>query len=152
MFMNLQTLGQEAHVREDFFMYHEDVEFSLRVLSKIRCKLFFSGKAIIWHDSKQSFKDPLTCDLAIRNLFRCLVTYQTKKEFILNQINYWRAFSRLYPFYRQYYPKRYPFAVFKNILHSVCLLAEKRNEDTVREILKEINHPIKYNQSFSFIF
>jgi len=152
MLMNLQTLGKEAYFREDFFMYHEDVEFSIRVLSKLGCKLFLSSKAIIWHDSKQSFKNAMTCNLAIRNLFYCLVKYQNRKEFVLNQVNYWRTFTKLYTFYRQYYPVRYPLIVLKNITRSLLLLLEKNNQNSARGVLEKINQPIKNNQSFSFIF
>ncbi len=152
MLLNLETLGAEAYFREDFFMYHEDVEFSLRVLSRLKCKLMFSGKSVVWHDSKQSFSNPLTCNLAIRNLFWCLTKYQTRREYISSLTNYTIQFARLYPFYRQFYPLRYPLAILKNMLYSVGILMKKNDCSSVRNLLEEVNQPVRDVQSFNFVF
>jgi len=109
LFANLKKLQDNFYFREDFFIYHEDVEFSLRVLTQTDLKLYFLNNAIVAHDSKQSFSRTSTCRLALKNLFTCLVTYQDKQEFFSNYPNYVKSLFKMYKsFYYKYYPITYP--------------------------------------------
>src|SRR5437870_7465078 len=108
MFINLDCLGSEAYLREDFFMYHEDVELSMRVLARTNCLLIFCPDAFVWHDSKQSFRRKSTCRLALNNLFTCLLEAQSKYSYVRNYPRYVRTLIANYASYRKYFPWTYP--------------------------------------------
>jgi GT2 family glycosyltransferase len=152
LFGNLENLQDKLRFREDFFMYHEDVELSLRILAETELKLYFLNPAVVGHDSKQSFSKTSTCKLAIRNLFVCLVTYQKKKEFLSNCRNYGRnLFSTYKRFYRHYYPFAYP--VFGLIFFTVSMLKSSRWNGFDLRRLNEINGKMdKLQKQFEFIF
>ncbi|KKU90945.1 MAG: hypothetical protein UY23_C0005G0041 [Candidatus Jorgensenbacteria bacterium GW2011_GWA1_48_11] len=152
LFANLDRLQDQLCFREDFFMYHEDVELSLRIITKTGFKLYFLNTAIVAHDSKQSFSRFSTCRLALRNLFTCLVEYQNRKEFWEHFSAYGRSLFRLYKdFYCQYYPFTYPILGTFYLTASLFKLKENKSMDLSR--LYEVNRKLdKWPKRFEFIF
>ncbi|MFH1192803.1 MAG: glycosyltransferase family 2 protein, partial [Candidatus Jorgensenbacteria bacterium] len=133
LFANRCALKKELYFREDFFMYHEDVEFSLRILARTSFKLFFLKTAIIAHDSKQSFSKPSTCSLALRNLFKCLIEYQNCKEFLSHYYAYAKSLFLMYiRFYGRYYPITYPIFSAYHLLVSLARLQRCNDMDLTR--------------------
>lgn len=152
LFANLENLQNELCFREDFFMYHEDVELSLRILTQTGLKLYFLNTAIVGHDSKSSFSRVSTCRLALKNLFICLLTYQNSQEFLKNYGAYVKSLFRMYKdFYYQYYPLVYPvFSIFY-LMTSIFRLHSQTNFNLDR--LHSINQKLsKYQKQFEFIF
>lgn len=152
LFANLSNLNGSLRFREDFFMYHEDVEFSLRILSETDFKLYFLNTAIVAHDSKQSFSRTSTCRLAIRNLFTCLKTHQSNKSFLKNCGTYAKNLFDMYiQFYHRYFPLTYPvFATFyflKSILYTGNSLSS--NLQRLQRINKKMS---SHDKKFEFIF
>jgi GT2 family glycosyltransferase len=152
LFANLEKLRGNLYFREDFFIYHEDVEFSLRVLTQTDLKLYFLNNAIVAHDSKQSFSRTYTCRLALRNLFTCLVTYQDKREFFSNYLNYVKSLFKMYKnFYSKYYPITYPVLSIFYLVTSILKTHKQTNFNLSR--LHEINQKVsRYRKQFEFIF
>lgn len=152
LFANLENLQNELCFREDFFMYHEDVELSLRILTQTGLKLYFLNTAIVGQDSKSSFSRVSTCRLALKNLFICLLTYQNSQEFLKNYGAYVKSLFRMYKdFYYQYYPLVYPvFSIFY-LMTSIFRLHSQTNFNLDR--LHSINQKLsKYQKQFEFIF
>lgn len=152
LFANLENLRDNLYFREDFFIYHEDVELSLRILTTTRLALYFLNTSIVAHDSKQSFSKISTCRLAIRNLFTCLATYQSRKEFLTNYGAYIKNFFKMYKdFYYQYYPFAYPaFGIFY-LATTVLKLNRQTNFDLKR--LHLINRKMgNHHKQFEFVF
>lgn len=152
LFANLEKLQNNLYFREDFFMYHEDVELSLRILTQTNLKLYFLNAAIIAHNSKQSFSRISTCRRALRNLFTCLVTYQNSREFLNNYGMYGRSLFKMYKdFYCQYYPFAYPVLSIFYLVTSIFRLNRQTNFNLSR--LRNINQRMsKYQKQFEFIF
>lgn len=152
LFANLERLEDNLRFREDFFMYHEDVELSLRILTKTSLKLYFLNGAIVAHDSKQSFSRFSTCKRALKNLFTCLVTYQSSREFLNNCSSYIENLFRMYiDFYREYYPFAYPALSILYFVTSIFRLDRKTNSNLGR--LHDINRKMgKYQKQFQFVF
>ena len=69
--INTEAFNRSAF-REDLFMYHEDIEFSLMQGLDERGHLWVVPGAIVWHDTKASFSRRSTCAWAIRNIYRLL--------------------------------------------------------------------------------
>jgi len=155
MFVNMKAIGDNVF-RDDFFMYHEDVEFCLRLMLKGIGSMFYCGNAYIWHDSRQSYTGSHTCINAIRNLFVCLTNYQTRKSFIRNIPNYTVSFLSLYPYYGKFYPIRYPILFAKNLIVSLLRAIRMGNHGAVFEKLtKHLESELRRGankQSFRFIF
>jgi len=152
LFANSEKLQNNLYFREDFFMYHEDVELSLRILTQTDLKLYFLNTAIVAHDSKQSFSRISTCRLALRNLFTCLVTYQNSQEFLNNYGAYGKNLFRMYrDFYYQYYPFVYfIFGIFY-LTTSIFRLQRQKNSNLSR--LYDINQRMSGREKqFEFIF
>jgi len=152
LFANLENLRWNLYFREDFFMYHEDVELSLRILTTTNLGLYFLNSAIVAHDSKQSFSKTSTCKLALRNLFTCLTIYQGRKEFFKNYGMYIKNLFKMYAgFYRQYYPFAYPiFGIF--YLAASMLKAKKQTVFDLRRP-RLINQKMsRLSKQFEFIF
>lgn len=152
LFANLENLGKNLYFREDFFIYHEDVELNLRILTQTNFKLYFLNTAIVAHDSKQSFSRISTCKLALKNLFTCLTTYQNAKEFLNNYFKYTFSLLKMYKnFYYKYYPFSFPVLSFFYLVASVFKLKKQTNFNLSR--LYEINKKIsEYKKEFEFIF
>lgn len=152
LFANLENLRDNLYFREDFFIYHEDVELSLRILTQTDFKLYFLNTAVVAHDSKQSFSQVSTCRRALRNLFTCLITYQDRQEFFNNHGIYRKNLFRMYKdFYYQYYPLAYPvFSIFY-LVTSVFKLKKQTNFNLNR--LHDVNKKMSVHQKqFEFIF
>lgn len=152
LFANLENLQKNLYFREDFFIYHEDVELSLRILTQTSLKLYFLNTAIVAHDSKQSFSRVSTCRRALGNLFTCLVTYQNGREFLNNYGMYGRSLFRMYKdFYCQYYPFAYPALSIFYLVTSIFRLNGQTNFNLSH--LCDINQKMsKYQKQFEFIF
>lgn len=152
LFANLENLGGDLYFREDFFMYHEDVELSLRILTTTDLGLYFLNSAIVAHDSKRSFFRVSTCKLALRNLFTCLTTYQDRKGFLKKYGMYIKNLFKMYTsFYRQYYPFAYLiFGIFYLVI-SIPKTKKKIGFDLKR--LHLINRELRrFPKQFEFIF
>jgi len=152
LFANKENLKDKFYFKEIFYMYHEDVEFGLRILAQTNLKLYFLSTAIVAHDSKQSFSRVSTCRLALRNLFTCLKIYQTEKEFLKNYGRYCKNLFSLYKnFYWLYYPFTYPLFSLYYLISS--LFRQKKEESYYSKRLVEINKQLsKYPEKFKFIF
>lgn len=152
LFANLENLRNKLYFREDFFIYHEDVELSLRILTTTNLGLYFLNTAVVAHDSKQSFSKTSTCRRAIRNLFACLTTYQSKKVFLKNYAAYLKNLARMYKdFYRQYFPLAYP--VFGLLYLTTSIFRFSYRGDTDLKRLHLINQKMSnYSKKFEFIF
>ena len=151
-FANREKLQKQLYFREDFFSYHEDVELSLRIITKTNLKMYFLSTAIVAHDSKQSFSRFSTCKLAIRNLFTCLTTYQDRREFLSHYLVYGKNLFRMYKdFYYQYYPFAFPILSIFYLAISVFKL--KRCKDINLNRLNEVNQKMsRLPKQFEFIF
>lgn len=152
LFANLENLRENLYFRDDFFMYHEDVELSLRILTTTNLGLYFLNSAIVAHDSKQSFSKISTCKLALRNLFTCLTTYQNRKEFFKNYGIYIKNLFKIYKsFYWQYYPFIYPiFGIFYLV---VSILKTKKQTVFDLKRLHLVNQKMnRFSKQFEFIF
>lgn len=152
LFANFHTIKEQLYFREDFFMYHEDVELSLRILARTPFKLYFLKTAIVAHDSKQSFSKISTCKLALRNLFTCLIEYQDYKDFLLHYTSYAEKLFRMYVrFYHQYYPFAYP--VLGAYYFVTSLFKLRRHNNVKPDRLYEINQKLsQWPRQFEFIF
>ncbi len=152
MLLNLPALGKEAYFRDDFFMYHEDVEFSLRVSNKYQ--LYYCGDSIAWHDSKQSFSNPRTCKLAIKNLFTCLVEYQSSRDFYKNYFSYLKSYLKYFSFYSRFYPVLYTYYFLKYwFLAGFKKLSYDKNQKQAIKTNKLNEHYLNgKKREFSFIF
>lgn len=152
LFANLENLRENLYFREDFFIYHEDVELSLRILTTTNLGLYFLNNAIVAHDSKQSFSNISTCKLALRNLFTCLTTYQDRKEFFKNCGAYMKNLFKMYrSFYGQYYPFVYP--VFGIFYLSTSILKSRKQTNLDLRRLRFINQKMSHSRKqFEFIF
>lgn len=152
LFANLDNLRNKLYFREDFFMYHEDVELSLRILTTTTLKLYFLNTSIVAHDSKQSFSKTSTCRRALRNLFTCLRTYQSKREFLKNYGAYIRNLFKMYrDFYHQYFPIAYP--VFAALYLTMSILEFRRRANLNLQRLHMINQRMdNLDKKFEFIF
>ena len=152
LFANRENLRDQFYFREDFFMYHEDIELSLRIIANTNLKLYFLNTAIVAHDSKQSFSRFLTCKLALKNLFTCLVTYQNRREFLSHHSMYKKNLFRMYKkFYYQYYPIAYPILSIFYLVMSIFKLKKHKNFnlDRLYKINKKMN---QWPKRFEFIF
>lgn len=153
MFVNLELLGEEAYFVDKFFMYHEDIELSLRILSKPNLKLFFCPASYVWHDSKQSFSKESTCRLALKNLFKCLIEFQSNLDFIKHYPNYINNLVKNYSFYKEYYKLVYPINSIKYSLLSLVWLFTPRRRFNVKERIEMINEQVlAKGEKFNFIF
>lgn len=152
LFANRHTLKKGLYFREDFFMYHEDVEFSLRILTQTSLKLFFLKTAIVAHDGKQSFSRSSTCNLALRNLFKCLTEYHDYRKFLSHYRTYAKILFLMYMrFYSRYYPIMYPVFGTYHLLTSLARLRHRNDIDLAR--LHEVNRNLeKHPKKFEFIF
>lgn len=153
LFANKEILGNILYFREDFFMYHEDVELSLRVLTSTNFKLFFLKTALVAHDSKQSFGKASTCWLAVKNLFFCLRKYQTTKEYLFNIRRYLaNLVVKYFSFYKKYYPLTYPLVSIYCVFFYTFLFKGQEFLNTSR--LRKINLKLSLclKESFNFIF
>ncbi len=152
LFANLEKVHKNLYFREDFFIYHEDVELSLRILTRTNLGLYFLNTAIVAHDSKQSFSRISTCKLALRNLFTCLIIYQSGGEFLSNCGMYTRSLFRMYKdFYYQYYPFAYPTFGMFYLITSIFRLGRSTNFNL--KPLHDINREMsKHHKQFEFIF
>lgn len=152
LFANLKKLQNQLRFREDFFMYHEDVELSLRIITQTDLRLYFLNTAIVAHDSKQSFSRFLACKLALRNLFTCLIEYQDRIEFWKHYSAYGRNLIRMYKnFYHQYYPFTYPILSTFYLITSFFKLKKRKNSNLNR--LYEVNQKLsELPKRFEFIF
>jgi GT2 family glycosyltransferase len=93
--------------REDLFMYHEDVEFSLMQGLDEHAHLWVVPEAIVWHDTTASYARRSTCVWAIRNIYRLLwdicgparyLCYAPR--YLFHQIRQGRYYVRFFgPFY-----------------------------------------------------
>lgn len=151
MFANLKNIGTLLRFREDFYMYHEDVELSLRILTRTPYALYYVKDAVVAHDSKQSFSKVSTCRLALRNLFSCLTEYQDYKSFLRRYPRYCRNLWRMYwTFYEEFYPVAYPLLTSYYLSTSVFKMS-RIGPDLRR--LREINQKLQpYPVKFEFIF
>lgn len=152
LFANRERLQKQFYFREDFFIYHEDVELNLRIITKTNLKMYFLSTAIVAHDSKQSFSRFSTCKLALRNLFTCLITYQDRKEFLSHYLVYGKNLFRMYKdFYYQYYPFAFPILSIFYLIISVFKL--KKYKDINLNRLYEVNLKMsRLPKQFEFIF
>lgn len=152
LFANRERLQNQLRFREDFFMYHEDVELSLRIITQNNIKLYFLNTAIVAHDSKQSFSKFSTCKLALRNLFTCLIKYQDRSDFWKHYSTYGKSLFRMYKnFYYQYYPFTYPILSIFYLVTSIFKLKKQKNINLNR--LDEVNQKLsRYPKRFEFIF
>jgi GT2 family glycosyltransferase len=150
MFANRESLGSELYFREDFFMYHEDVEFSLRVLSRTKLQLYLLQTAVVGHDSKQSYARFATARFILRNMFTCLTEYQDWRTFLRHYPSYAKNLLRLYASsYRRYYPVAYPLLSAYYLVTSL-LKMRSRAVDLTR--VERINWELtRYPKQFEFI-
>ena len=154
MFVNRQVLKNKLYFQKDFFMYHDDVELCLRILSQTSYKLFYLKTAIVGHHNQQSFTRTSTCRLALRNLFKILVSYQSKQDFLRNFFFYMRNLWRMYRiYYYKYFPASYlvysSFYLFKSLLF---LLFNVNTQASLRRISVINNKLARYPKDFEFYF
>lgn len=152
MLINMKKIPlDELYFDDSFFMYHEDVDFSIRMVIKQYGKLLFVKGPKVAHASKQSFDRVQTCWYAVRNCLRCLSGYQGKSNYIKKIPSYIFTYLKFYiNFYYKYYPLAYPFISIFHIFNSVFTCSKDGNIEEFQNIHKDMrkNHELM----FSFIF
>ncbi len=153
-FVNLDLLGPQAYFREDFFMYHEDVELSLRILADTTFSLLFCPNAYVWHDSKQSFVHSSTCRRALDNLFVCLHEFQSRRAFLQHYPNYAIMLASNYKMYKQYFPVVYPLWSIVNLGRCwLRLLRRRGSRRCVTPRIESTNRQLTTRgEAFRFVF
>jgi GT2 family glycosyltransferase len=157
MLIDLSKIPQEdLYFKEDFFMYHEDVEFSIRMILGGYGKLYFAKGPKVAHSSTQSFNRVQTCQLAVRNCLYCLSYYQTKKDYRRNSFNYCLSFAFKYiSYYWKFYPVAFPYFFSKYLIQFILSCDRKFSHDQADvERFKYIHSMIdaKCQKKFSFVF
>lgn len=154
MLINMRNIPvSELHFRDDFFMYHEDIEFSIRMIALGYGKHYFVKGPKIAHASTQSMKRLGTCRNALKNCLFCLQYFQSKTIFILRTPKYiFIFFKQYFSYYRSFYPFAYPYYFFLYLGRSFFLKRKLAtgNIKHSQNIHKIMNS--KMEVLFSFIF
>lgn len=154
MLINISKIPKyELHFREDFFMYHEDIEFSIRMIALGYGKHYFVKGPKVAHASTQSMERLSTCKNALKNCLVCLCLFQSKTMFIARTPRYIFVFLKQYfSYYRLFYPFAYPYYFFLYLGRSIFLKNKLSSGDIVhsQNIYKIMNSKMKV--LFSFIF
>lgn len=154
MLINMSNIPMsELYFRNDFFMYHEDVEFSIRMIALGYGKHYFVKGPKVAHASTQSMERVATCRNALRNCLFCLQYFQSKTIFILRIPGYiFIFFKQYFSYYRLFYPFAYPYYFFLYLTRSIFLKKKLSagNIEYSQNIHKTMNSKMKV--LFSFIF
>lgn len=154
MLINMAKIpASELYFRDDFFMYHEDIEFSVRMIALGYGKHYFVKGPKIAHASTQSMARLATCRNALRNCLFCLCYFQSKTTFITRAPKYIFVFLKQYfTYYRKFYPLAYPYYFFLFLTKSIFSKNRLIKGDIRKsqDIHKKMNSKMKI--LFSFIF
>lgn len=98
---------------ETFFMYHEDVDLSLRASKLIPGSLGMMDDVIIWHQNEGSYSNRQTCNFAIKNIYTLMLKQMGMRYYFTHTYQYLREQVKGYGYYKKYYPIYYPYCCLK---------------------------------------
>jgi GT2 family glycosyltransferase len=154
MLINISKIPKsELHFRDDFFMYHEDIEFSMRMIALGFGEHYFVKGPKVAHASTQSMARLDTCRNALKNCLFCLCYFQNKLAFISRIPKYIFIFLKQYfSYYRTFYPFAYPYYFFLYLGRSIFSKNQSAKGDIIhfQNIHETMNS--KMEKLFSFIF